>query len=127
MALPKNKSRKISVAGNEFRYVISISWKENGNFYFNITIQSEIHNGSKLLLKGLVTRDFWLDFSDFVVENVDMNEYPTITPKHIAHFIMSATENGWDFSTNGKDFVLEVKNEDLTSGSKRRDDRALES
>jgi len=114
VALPKNKSRKIVVAGNEFRYTVSITSKDDGKYDFNIAIQSEEHNGCKLLLKGLVTRNFWLDFSDLVGEKgVDFSKYPTITPKHIEHFIKRAIENGWDYTKSGKNFTLDVTNEDL--------------
>ncbi|MCP3921173.1 MAG: hypothetical protein GY714_01175 [Desulfobacterales bacterium] len=108
MALPKNKSRKIVVEGIVYRYVISISWKDEGEFDFNITIQSEKHNGCKLILKGLVTSDLWLNFPDIVSEEIDKNSYPTITPKHIVHFIKNAIDIGWDFSKSGKDFIQSV-------------------
>ncbi len=115
MALPKRKSRRIVVANNEYRYAVSISWKESGYFDFNITVQHDAYNSCKLLLKGLVTRDFWLDFSDRVGEEIDKNDYPTITPKHIKHFIVRATNEGWDFKSRGRDFILSVNNEDLTT------------
>ncbi len=81
-------------------------------FNLNITIQSQEHNGCKLLVKGLVTRDFWLDFSGHKGE-VDMSAYPTITPKHIEHFIKLALGQGWSFSSKGKDFVLAINDGDV--------------
>ena len=54
-----------------------------------------------------------MDSSDLVAEEIDRNDYPTITPKHIAYFIMQATEKGWDYSASGNDFVLLVNNDDL--------------
>ncbi|WP_144394614.1 hypothetical protein [Pleionea sediminis] len=114
MALPKNKSRRISVDDIDYRYAISISWKDDGNFDFNVTVQNESSNGSKLLLKGLVTRDFWLDFSDKVGEQIDSDLYPTITPRHIAYFIRQAIIDGWNSEKRVKDFILEVSNKDLT-------------
>ena len=113
MALNKSKSRPITVDDNKFRYIISISWHDGGKFDFNITVQSEAHNGCKLLLKGLVTRDFWLDFSDNLGEEIDNTDYPTITPKHISAFIMRAINEGWEYSSTGKDFILKVSNENL--------------
>ena len=113
MALNKSKSRPISVGENLFRYIISISWHDNGEFNFNITVQSDEYNGCKLLLKGLVTRDFWLDFSDNIGEVINKSNYPTITPKHIAAFINQALNQGWDFTSKGKDFTLKVSNENL--------------
>ncbi len=110
MALPKSKSRKIVVSDVEYRYAISVSWKDDGLFDFNITVQNEENNGCKLLLKGLVTRDFWLDFSENIGEAVERSSYPTITPKHIAHFIYMARQQGWKHTAQGADFTLLVNN-----------------
>ena len=120
MALPKNKSRNITVDQRHYRYAISISWKEKADFDFNITVQSSEENGSKLLLKGLVTKDFWLDFSDLVhQEKVDYSNYPTITPKHIEYFIKEAKKKGWDCTSKGN-FILNVTNEELKERTKGR-------
>ena len=121
MALPKNKSRNITVDENHYKYSISTSKKENYNFDFNVTVQSSEHNGSKLLIKGLVTRNYWLDFSDLVHQDeIDYSNYPTITPKHIEYFITKAKNEGWDYTQKGKDYTLNVTNEKLnkrTNGS----------
>ena len=116
MALPKNKSRLISVDNEDFRYVISISWQGSGNYHFNVTVQHEEMNGSKLLLQGLVSRNFWLDFSDLIKEKIEFKEgeYPTITPKHIAHFIRLGIKKGWCYHNSGKNFILEINNSYLT-------------
>ena len=106
--LPKKKSRPIKIDGEVFRYVISWSESGDGWYDFNITVQSERHNGRKLKAIGLVTRDYWLDFSD---GNLDLNNYPIITPKHIETFIRRAQIEGWDHSTSGPNFELEVDNE----------------
>ena len=113
MALAKNKSRNITVDQIHYRYTVSITWKENGVFQFNITVQSTQGNGSKLLLKGLVTRDFWLDFSDVVHhEKLYPSSYPVITPRHIEYFIKKARKEGWDTRSKGT-FILKVSNEAL--------------
>lgn len=117
MALPKRKSRKIVLGDIVYRYAISISGKENGEFDFHITVQNEKTNGSKLVLKGLVTRCFWLDFSDLVGEEIDWNAYPKITPKHIEYFINLAVEKGWDSNKRGANFILPVHNDQLNTGS----------
>lgn len=119
MAIPKNKSRNITVDQIHYRYAISISWKEDASFDFNITVQSSEHNGSKLLLKGLVTRDFWLDFSDKVhEEKVDDSFYPTITPRHIEYFIKKAKEEGWDSGSKGN-YTLNVTNKELEERTRK--------
>ena len=107
--LAKNKSRRITIDGTISRYVIGCRWKQGGQFDFNITVQSEQHNGSKLLAKGLVTRNFWLDFP-----NPDSNPgiYPVITPRHIEAFVRRALIHGWDFTTTKPDHVLGLTNQE---------------
>ena len=106
--IPKNKSRTITVDSVIYRYAISCSWKEDGWCNFNITIQNEISNGSKLLAKGLVTRNFWLDFPN---PESDSGAYPVITPKHIKSFIRMGISDGWEPNERGSNFVLSVTNE----------------
>lgn len=107
--LPKRKSRCIEVGGTRFQYSISCSWKDIGWWNFNVTIQSEPHNGSKLLVKGLVTRDFWLDFPD----PIEPDKYPIVTSRHIKNFIVQAIEEGWKFEDRGRNYVLAVTNESV--------------
>ncbi|OZG70331.1 hypothetical protein BTA51_26820 [Hahella sp. CCB-MM4] len=112
MALPKTKSRRIIVDEMVYRYAISVSKRGDASFDLNITVQNEKDNAGKLFLKGLVTRDFWLDFSDLVGEGIDRSNYPTITPMHVQYFIRRALDEGWDRAKPGN-FVLAVSNEDL--------------
>ena len=106
--LPKRKSRPIVVAGHRFRYSISCSWRDSGVFDFNITIQSESKNGSKLLAKGLVTRNFWLDFPN---PEIEPGTYPIITPRHIEAMVMKALNEGWSYEAGESDHPLVLDNE----------------
>ncbi|MYM60034.1 hypothetical protein GTG28_12445 [Vibrio sp. OCN044] len=117
MALPKSKSRKISLENIYYRYSVSVSSKDNGEFDLNITVQNEAANGSKLTLKGLVTRNFWLDFSELVCDVVDWDYYPKITPKHIEYFINLAISKGWEHNKKGSNFILQFNNEKLDTRS----------
>ena len=107
--LPKRKSRRVMVQGHAFRYIISISWNSS-NYEFNITVQSEEYNGYKLLFKGLVTRNFWLDFP-YIAK--DENSYPVITPKHICSYISLAIKEGWAYSEVGENYQVAVDTESL--------------
>ena len=75
-------------------------------------MQNEIDPGSVLQTKGLVTRDFWLDFPD-MGSSWDKGDYPVILPKHIVRFVKVATSNGWKSSEQGKAFILNVDNKQL--------------
>ena len=103
--LPKRKSRPITVQGNRFRYVISQSWKDDGWFDFNITVQSELHNGSKLFVKGLVTRNFWLDVPN---PKPDSNAYLVLTPGHIGNYINQGIDEGWLYDQSAQDHEITV-------------------
>jgi len=112
VSLTNKKSKSITIEGIKYRYQISTTKiDENWNFTLNLTIQRQETKGCVLQIKGLVTRDFWLDFSDIKI-NVK-SEYPIILPKHIAKFVKKATSNGWESHKTGKPFNLEATNEVL--------------
>ena len=110
MTLTTKKSRRIEIDGVSYRYQVSTTQiDDNWNFTLNLTVQNEIDAGSVLQTKGLVTRDFWLDFSD-IGSGWNKGDYPVILPKHIARFVKLATSNGWKSSEQGKAFILNVDN-----------------
>ena len=113
MALPKSKSSKVSLKNIDYRYSVSVSNKGNCEFDLNITVQNEAANGRKLILKGLLTRNFWLDFSELVSDAVYLDNYLKITPKHIEYFINLAVSKGWEHNKKGSNFILHVNNEHL--------------
>ena len=111
MSLPKKKSRLIKVDNIDFRYIISTSLiDDDWNFKLNVTIQIADGNGAALLIKGLVTRDFWLDFSD---PPRSMDNYPVVLPNHIEKFIRRAMKEGWKPQKKGKGFSLELDNKSV--------------
>jgi hypothetical protein len=113
LTLTTKKSRRIEIDGVSYRYQVSTTRiDDNWNFTLNLTVQNETDAGSVLQTKGLVTRGFWLDFSD-IGGGWDKGDYPVIFPKHIASFVKLALSNGWTPSKNGKPFVLNVDNEQL--------------
>lgn len=108
MSLPKKKSRPIRVNDIDFRYIISTSLiDDDWNFKLNVTIQVAEGDGAALSIKGLVTRDFWLDFSD---PPRSMDNYPVILPNHIEMFIKKGIKEGWNPQKKGSEFRLELNN-----------------
>lgn len=111
MSLPKKKSRLITVNDIDFRYIISTSLiDDDWNFKLNVTIQIAEGQGATLSIKGLVTRDFWLDFSD---PPRNMDNYPVILPSHIEKFIKNGMEEGWNPQAKGSEFSLELENKSV--------------
>ena len=109
MTLSKKKSRPITVDEKDFRYIISLSkLDDDRNFSLNVTIQIASGKGAALLVRGLVTRDFWLDFSDPFIR--EMDAYPTLYPSHIEQFIKSALQQGWKPEITGSVFILNLDN-----------------
>jgi len=111
LALPKNKSRKIVVDDINYRYAVSVKWKIDCNYDYdlNITVQSE-SNCAKLIINGMATRDFWLDVSS---APDDFSFYKVVTPKHVERFIKIGLGKGWQPSVKGKPFYLKASNEDV--------------
>ena len=108
MALPKKKSRPITVNNEQFRYVISTGkYNENWEFDLNVTVQTATGEGAILKVEGLVTRDFWLDFPYDVTTRED---YPVLTPKDISLIIKNSISQGWKPNEKGSPFVIRLDN-----------------
>ena len=113
MALNKKNSRRIVVEGDAFRYTVSATRPDDDrNFHLNVTLQREA-GGSRLEVRGLVTRDYWLDISN--PGERAREDDPTITPRHIRTIIGRAIDAGWQPHETGPAFVLELDNETLFS------------
>lgn len=111
MTLNKKNSRRIVVDGNAYRYKVSATRPdEDWNFNLNVTLQSE-DGGARLVVRGLVTRDFWLDISNPGMKTEE--DYPTVIPRHIKSIIGLAVDSGWQPQKTGPSFELELKNEQL--------------
>ncbi|MFK7969277.1 MAG: hypothetical protein AB8F95_02870 [Bacteroidia bacterium] len=105
MTLPRKKSKPIHVDGIDYRYIISTSRLESEFFSLNVTIQIAHGEGAVLSVKGLTTRNFWLDFPDI---EPDSKQYKTLSPAHIAQYIKKGIAKGWNPEIQGRLFTLEV-------------------
>tara|TARA_B110000967_G_scaffold208492_1_gene260913 strand:+ start:2828 stop:3184 length:357 start_codon:yes stop_codon:yes gene_type:complete len=109
MALPKKKSRPITVDSMDFRYSISTSKiDDDWNFRLNLTIQIASGEGSILKVDGIVTRDVWLDFSE--LGKYEKEDYPVFRPSDISRVIKSGLKNGWIPKEKGKPHLLKLDN-----------------
>lgn len=107
MALPKKKSRLITVKNIDYRYIVSLSkLDENYNYHLNLIVQNSSGEGCKLKTQGLVARDYWLDFPK--IKEPQEVIYPTLFPKHIAKIIGLALEKGWNPMDKANEFVLPI-------------------
>ena len=108
MALPKKKSRPITVNDNDYRYAISTTQiDDNWNFSLNLTVQSAKGEGSILKIDGLVTRDVWLDFPN--LKKYKKEDYPVFKPSDISRVILTALKKGW-IPENERPFILKLDN-----------------
>ncbi|WP_417387178.1 hypothetical protein [Gimesia sp.] len=113
MALNRKNSRRIMIEEEAFRYKVSTTRPdEDGKFQLNVTIQRDA-GGSRLEVRGLFTRNFWLDISEPGVKT--SKDYPVITPRHIRTIIDEAKAAGWQPQKTGPGFVIELENESLFS------------
>lgn len=110
MALTKKKSRPIVVNDECYRFQISTTKVDKDwNFTLNLTIQHEEKKGSVLQIKGLVTRDFWLMFSE-LGNDWKKEDYPIVLPKHISKIINLSLKNGWLPKIKGPAYILKTEN-----------------
>lgn len=106
MALPKKKSRAITVNNEEYRYIISTGkYDENWSFNLNVTIQIAEGEGNVLKVEGLVTRDYWLDVPSDVTSKED---YPVLTPTDIVFMIEKGIREGWIPNKKGASFIIKL-------------------
>ena len=109
VTLTNKKSRAISVDGKDYRYQVSTTridydWK----FTLNLTVQRWNPPRAILEVKGLITRDHWLDISDGAKWKID--DYPVLLPRHIASIINASELAGWESQVTGKSFTLHTNN-----------------
>ena len=106
MTLPKKNSRSIEIDSLRFRYIVSTSKTDDrASFALNLTVQIESGQGSMLKAKGLITRDFWLDFPNVASQN----KYPVIQPTHIVAIIRLTPDSGWAPEENGSPFLFRLE------------------
>lgn len=105
MALARKGSRPITVAGARLRYVVSRGQPVgDGRFALNLTVQSADGGGSVLSVRGMTTRDIWLDFPHIQ----GAAEYVTLEPAAVARLLERALREGWQPGADGPPFVLDV-------------------
>lgn len=105
--ISKQKSRRVNVGGTRFRHKVSTTPKSKGVYDLNITAQSEDHNGSKLVVEGLIQKDS----SVWPIGSGESEFYPTVTRNEAEWCIREAINQGWDYSSSGSNFVLQASNE----------------
>jgi hypothetical protein len=106
--ISKQKARRVTVGNTAFRHKVSTTPVSKGVYRLNITVQSEVHNASKLVVLGLIQKDVsvW-PLTDFK----EIQYYPTVTRHEVEWCIREAINIGWDYGANGQSFVLQVSNE----------------
>ena len=105
--ISKQKSRRVTVSGTRFRHKVSTTPKSRGIYNLNITVQSEDHNGSKLVVEGLIQKDI----SVWPIGSRESEFYPTVTRHEVEWCVREAINRGWAFSIRGPNFVLQATNE----------------
>lgn len=117
MALPKKKSRSISIDGDIFQYAISRSKSsDDGKFNLTVTVKNKRSIGACLIAKGLQTRDFGLDFGD--TPSYAKSEYKIITPKVVAKIIRKGINLGWESKGKKGVFEIEISEHELAEKKK---------
>ena len=107
--MSKRKSRRVTIGNTPFRHKVSTTPKSRGIYHLNITVQSEMHNASKLVVVGLIQKDITI----WPLEGVEGQYiyYPTVTRHEVEWLVKEAIRKGWDYSAKGLNFTLEVSNE----------------
>ncbi|HEY1121294.1 MAG TPA: hypothetical protein VGE67_06820 [Haloferula sp.] len=106
--ISKRNSRRATIGDVVFRYKVSATPKSKGIYQLNFTAQREAHQGSRLVVVGLIQKDAWTKPAANWEEHI---YYPTVTRHEAAWFIQEAIAGGWEHSSKGRDFILEVTNE----------------
>ena len=77
-------------------------------FKLNVTVESCVIEHTMLRITGILTRDFWLDFSD--TERRPESEYVVIKPSNVATWIEEALNNGWISTHEKMKYHLDISN-----------------
>lgn len=111
--ISKQKARGVTVGNHTFRHKVSTTPQSKGIYRLNITVQSETHNASKLVVEGLIQKDIsiWP-----LTEYEDYQNYPTVTRHEVEWLIQDAIHKGWDFAAKGSNFTLHASNEIFSLG-----------
>ncbi len=110
--ISKHQSRRVTVGDTAFRHKVSTTPQSRGIYRLNITVQSEVHNASKLVVEGLIQKDN----SVWPLSFQEIQFYPTVTRHEVEWCIREAINNGWDYAAKGSSFVLHSSNEIFRPG-----------
>ena len=112
MTLTKKKSKAICIDGKRFRYQVSTTKIDaNRNYSLNLTVELEEEAGTTLQVKGLVTRDYWLDISEGATWNI--GDYPVILPRHVSSIVKHAIKSGWNPRVISKAYCITTDNDEF--------------
>ena len=109
--IARKNTRRVSVDGQPFRYKVSLAPKRKGISHLNITVVSEDHNGSKLLIKGLIQKNYAV-----LLEKFESRFYAEITQHEMRWLISEAISREWDYALGGADLTLTVTNDIFEPG-----------
>ena len=109
--ISKANSRQTTYGEVKFRYKVSLKPKSKGVYEFKITVQSEEHNGSKLLVTGILQHDqLVIPPEDYKCLPEIYKWYPEIIKGDINGFICEAIGLGWVYGAAGTNFILQASN-----------------
>ena len=106
--IAKVKARRTTIGDRVFRYKVSSRPISKGVYEMNITIQSEEANASKLVVHGIFKHDFRVNPRTCFD---DVKFSPTVIRGDTDGFLNEAIDLGWDYTSRGNDFMLNVSNE----------------
>ena len=108
--LPRSKSKRITVDGQRYQYVVAESGPvEDRVVPLAVTVQHR-QNGARLRVLGITTLRVPADQSKFYMGRT---ANPNIEPRHVAQLIGLAVSRGWVPTLPGPIFLLHVTNPDI--------------
>jgi hypothetical protein len=108
--LPRSKSKRITVDGQRYQYVVSESGPvQAGVVPLAVTVQHG-QNGARLRVLGITTLRVPADQSRFYLGRTAS---PNIEPRYVAQLIGLAVSRGWVPTLPGPIFLLHVTNLDI--------------
>ncbi|MEM8945479.1 MAG: hypothetical protein AAGD11_09860 [Planctomycetota bacterium] len=100
MAMPKKGLRKLVIDGKGF--YVSVKGRaltDAGDVPLSFVVHLEGNDRAKLLIKGITSRDYWIDFPD--IEKYS-DRALTLTPKSIVAVIRHCIAEGWEPDGTGQ-------------------------
>ncbi len=100
MGIPKKGSRKITVDGENFIWLIrrDPTYYSSNVGYINVAVEYAEGTGSKLIIRA----------DRPVMENCDSIKFKPVTPVEVTSWINQAIKAGWEPKKSGKPFEFIV-------------------